>query len=372
MLKVKNKRMLMKKGAALVLASVLFVSSSKVAYADGTESYISSIEEGLKANDFSKVTNNILKDIVNTTNSKIALSDIDIALKSDSNNDHFIAQGISAFAQEQKKIKFKDAYEMSQYDPYLYINYDIDEISVFDNLTGKISSLPRQICLLTKITDFGSYSLYELHANTPCYVITDASGKILTYSGGSNYYDLNSKNKYAVSFKEFLKSNGYVYDENYSYLDLFEGFTFDFSEHMCQYTPSSNYKISDVLVIDVETPVTTGSNMSQDYYFIKYVCPNLFIEGENIYKDVENTNAKITVDEENTLSYYDAYNDTSIYDIDMRYVGEGYPSSSALVRLKDFAEEKDFKIGFSVSYYELKEFSEYVNPKNKTLGITCK
>ena len=94
MLKVKNKRMLMKKGAALVLASVLFVSSSKVAYADGTESYISSIEEGLKANDFSKVTNNILKDIVNTTNSKIALSDIDIALKSDSNNDHFIAQGI--------------------------------------------------------------------------------------------------------------------------------------------------------------------------------------------------------------------------------------------------------------------------------------
>ena len=122
MLKVKNKRMLMKKGAALVLASVLFVSSSKVAYADGTESYISSIEEGLKANDFSKVTNNILKDIVNTTNSKIALSDIDIALKSDSNNDHFIAQGISAFAQEQKKIKFKDAYEMSQYDPYLYIN----------------------------------------------------------------------------------------------------------------------------------------------------------------------------------------------------------------------------------------------------------
>ena len=43
MLKVKNKRMLMKKGAALVLASVLFVSSSKVAYADGTESYISSI-----------------------------------------------------------------------------------------------------------------------------------------------------------------------------------------------------------------------------------------------------------------------------------------------------------------------------------------
>ena len=87
---------------------------------------------------------------------------------------------------------------------------------------------------------------------------------------------------------------------------------------------------------------------------------------------VENTNAKITVDEENTLSYYDAYNDTSIYDIDMRYVGEGYPSSSALVRLKDFAEEKDFKIGFSVSDYELKEFSEYVNPKNKTLGITCK
>ena len=60
-----------------------------------------------------------------------------------------------------------------------------------------------------------------------------------------------------------MKSNGYVYDENYSYLDLFEGFTFDFSEYMCQYTPSSNYKISDVLVIDVETPVTTGSNMSQ-------------------------------------------------------------------------------------------------------------
>lgn len=56
----------------------------------------------------------------------------------------------------------------------------------------------------------------------------------------------------------------------------------------------------------------------------------------------------------------------------MRYVGEGYPSSSALVRLKDFAKEKDFKIGFIVSDYELKEFSEYVNPKNKTLGITCK
>ena len=50
---------------------------------------------------------------------------------------------------------------MSKYDPYLYINYDIDEISVFDNLTGKISSLPRQICLLTKITDFGSYSRYN-------------------------------------------------------------------------------------------------------------------------------------------------------------------------------------------------------------------
>lgn len=372
MLKVKNKRTLIKKGAALVLASVLFVSSVKVAYADETDSYISSIEEGLKTNDFTNVTNNILKDIVNTTNNKIVLSDIDIALKSDSNNDLFIAQGISAFAQVQKKIKFKDAYQMSKYAPYLYINYDIDEISVFDNLTGKISSLPRQICLLTKITDFGSYSLYELHANTPCYVITDASGKILTYSGGSNYYDLNNKNKYAVSFKEFLKSNGYVYEENYSYLDLFEGFTFDFSEYMCQYTPSRNYKTSDVLVIDIETPVTTGSNMSQDYYFIKYVCPNLFIEGENIYKDVENFNAKITVDDENTLSYYDACNDTSIYDIDMRYVGDGYPSSSALVRLKDFAKEKDFKIGFSVTDYKLKEFSECVNQKNKTLGITCK
>lgn len=369
MLKVKNKRTLMKKGTALVLASLLFASSPEVAHAVDNDTYVSSINDELKATSFSTSLKNILKAIVNTTNNHIALNDIDVALNDDEFSRYFIAQGICSFAQEQEKIKFKEAYELDQYNPYLHINYDMSDICIFNNLSRDLSSLPKQICLLTKLADFGSYSLYELHANTPCYVITDASGKILTYSTGDTYYDLNNKNRSVVPLKDFLKANGFGYEETYSYLDLFDGFTFDFSEKACNYTSSNTSKASDVLVIDGTGSITVDYNMNQDYYFIKYVCPNLFIEGEDIYKDIENPNAKITVDNQSTLCYYDALNDTNIYDIDMSYVCGG-ASTSALVPLKDFAKGKNLKVGFTVTDYELKEFSDSLNIKDKSLGKT--
>lgn len=359
----------MKKGTALVLASLLFASSPEVAHAVDNDTYVSSINDELKATSFSTSLKNILKAIVNTTNNHIALNDIDVALNDDEFSRYFIAQGICSFAQEQEKIKYKDAYELDQYNPYLYINYDISDISVFNNLSGYVSSLPKQICLLTKLADFEEYSLYELHANTPCYVITDTSGKILTYTTGDTYCDLNNRNRSVIPFKDFLKTNGFSYEENYSYLDLFEGFTFDFSEKACNYTPSNTSKTSDVLVIDGTGSVTVDYNMNQDYYFIKYVCPNLFIEGENIYRDIENHDAKITVDDQSTLCYYDALNDTNIYDIDMSYVCGG-ASTSALVPLKDFAKGKNYKVGFTVTDYELKEFSDSINIKDKSLGKT--
>lgn len=375
MLKVNSSKRFMKKGGSLILASLLLASvfnnDVSTVHAVNEEERMSSIYDELINSDLSKTTRGILKAMADTTRSDMVLSLIDIALDDVEDKDYFIAQAISTFAQEQEKIKYKDAYEESEYNPYLYINYSIDDICVYDNLSGLSATLPKQICLLTKLGDFETYSIYEVHDTNPSYIITDKDGYILTYSVGDKFRVFEYGMREVTPLKEFLNNNGLSWEDSYSYLDLFEKLTFDVSEKLNGYRYPTTSRASDVMVIDGTKHLTTSTDGHDDYYFIKYGYPYLFIKGRDVYKDVVNPSSRVTVDELDTLRYYDEATETELFDLDMHFVTGG-PTSSCLVSLKEFAKDNDFKVGFYVTDDFLINVSNQYNEKGESLEKNMK
>lgn len=370
MLKVNSSKRFMKRGSSLILASLLLASvfnnNISTVHAVNEEERMASIYDELINSDLSKTTRGILKSMADTTRNDRVLSLIDISLDDVEDRDYFIAQAISTFAQEQEKIKYKDAYEESEYNPYLYINYSIDDICVYDNLSGLNAVLPKQICLLTKLGDFETYSIYEVHDTNPSYIITDANGQILTYSSGDKFKAFEYGMREITPLKDFLNNNGISCEESYTYLDLFEGLTFDVSEKLNGYRYPINAMASNVLVIDGTKPLTTSTDDHADYYFIKYGYPYLFIKGRDVYKDVVNPSSRVTVDELDTLRYYDEKTGTELFDLNLHFV-TGEPTSSCLVSLKEFAKDNDFKVGFYVTDEFLINTSNQYNGERKNL-----
>ncbi|MDE6141463.1 MAG: hypothetical protein K2G03_02560 [Bacilli bacterium] len=223
MLKVNSSKKFLKQGSSLILASLLLASvfnnDVSTVHAVNDEEYASSIYDELINSDLSKETRGILKAMADKTDSRRVLSDISIALDDSEYREYFIAQSICTFAQEQEKITFSDAYLYDLYNPYLYISYKAEDVCVFDNLKGKSSILPKQICLFTKIADFGDYAIYKVHDTFPSYIITDRDGNILTYSTGDTYNEFNNV-KSTLPLKDFLESNGLFCEDSYSYVDI--------------------------------------------------------------------------------------------------------------------------------------------------------
>lgn len=370
MLKVNNSKKFVKRGSSLILASLLlasvFTNDISTVHALTIEDRLSTINDELISSNFSKTTKGILKAISNTTNNDRVLSLIDIALDEGDDREYFIAQGICTFAQEQEHLTYKEAYSQDQYNPYLYINYDVEDIRVFNNLNGRSLILPKQICLFTKIADFDSYIIYKVHDTNPSYIITDTEGNILSYSTGDTYEVFNFGARQVTSLKDFLEKNELSSEDSYSYLELFEGLTFDVSEKLSNYAYPSKTKRSNILVVDGTSSLTVSSLEHDDYYFIKYGYPYLFIDGRDVYKDVANENAKITVDEENTLRYYDGTTGTELFDLDMHFV-DGGSSTSALVSLGEFAKDNGINIGFNVTDEFLIDLCNQFNKKGKSL-----
>jgi len=372
MLKINNSKKKTKKSLALILASFLFASSNIGTYSV----YATDFQDDTMINEtefynpnFSDVTNNILKEIANKTLNKNALSSIDIALSDRDKNtcEYFISQGISSFANEQKKIKYDYAYQKSEYSPYLYEEYTIEDIYIVNNLNRRYFDLPRQLCLLTKLSDFGGYSLFEVHGSEPTYIITDKDGRVLSFSTGYVYKDLSSKKKNMIPLKDFLTYNGLKSKNSYTYFELFEGLTFDVSKRLSFYGCSTDVsKVSDIRVVDANSPMTYKENTIQDYYFLKYECPYLFIEGKNIYADVCNPSAIVTIDEKEELYYHDPKTDTSL--CDLMIPGK---SISPLIDLAAFARDKNLNVGYYISDNRIKEISKQLETKGKTLEKTA-
>ncbi len=175
MLKIQKQRKMNSKLGALILSSLLSLSlfcnnNLNVDAKDNsrTESFNSEFERST----VNKKMKDILREIANNTSKDIVLNSIDLALNGDEFSEYFMGQAVLTFGLEQRKIKYADAYLEDCYNPYLYINYSLDDIRIVNNLNGAIKMFPKQICMLTKLADFSKYSIYEMYSDSPCYVIT--------------------------------------------------------------------------------------------------------------------------------------------------------------------------------------------------------
>lgn len=346
--------------ASMLSISALFNNYITVSAKDVANKEL--VKENESTSNFSKETREIIEEISNSTKNSIILNDLDLCLESDEYSEYFLAQAICTFGHEQRKVKYSDAYSKDQYNPYLYTNYNIDDISIINNYNGGMKGLKNQIYMLTKLADFGNFSLYEVHDEAYSYIITNRDGKVLNVSDGHDFIELGNQDIELTSFKDFLNDYGMSSKvrKNYSYIDLFEDLTYQISEQISLFAPSDKVRTSDVLVLDATISLTISENKDRDYYFIKYAYPYLFIQGRDVYVDPSNLNAKVTVDEINTLRYYDAKNQISLFDLDMHFV-DGGKSSSSLVKFSDFMKNNNCSVGLYVTDEYLRELSNLFN-----------
>lgn len=352
MLKIKKfKKSLAKASAFLLAANVLFSNVSNVEARSEESETKEVIETMVTDSDFSDTTQDIIKNIVDNTDSESVLDSIRLSLKYGESDADYLIETIYSAAYVQEKEHFKEAYQKAQYDPYLFMEYNIDEISIVDNLDGKIKGLPKQICLLTKSAEYGEYLIYKIYSDNDYsfyedyYVVVNKDGKVISSASliSNSYTDISKKDISLTSFKQFLKDNKMtdLIKENYSYIELFENLTFDISKRLCECKNNKLIDDKDILVVDNTGGMCLAENNNQMYYFIVKVCPYLFIEGRDMYRDVINEDARITVDPRHTLRYSDFVNDVSLYNEDLHFV-DGASHTDCLLGFKEFMKMKNF------------------------------
>lgn len=185
---------------------------------------------------------------------------------------------------------------------------ELKNINVLDNREGKLN-IGKNMYLFDNITEHENYKVFyyygsEYGSDEQYYFITDKNNKVLAYISSIDYqmsYEyVGDKNVHIGGLKDELNSIGLSSElhPTYTYDDL-ATLTFKISNAI---NNSTDNKIKAENILTLEVPEdgadwlnSLDGNEDNRYFFI-YDGPYQFKEGYDVYKDLYNPDANITLD----------------------------------------------------------------------------
>lgn len=182
-------------------------------------------------------------------------------------------------------------------------SFNKDSIRIFNNSKGSISSLPCCYIPMVYRNTYDNFNVYEVNATdnfgmgfeSNYFVITDLNGKIIahTYNGYNRVNGTNIAGSLNALLGKYGLSN--LSSDVYSEVDL-RNIRLELSKKISGYSASGDIRTADMLVFD-----TTGKenyprlDPCQDYYFMEYICPDVFSTDASFYGDVFSPTATAVV-----------------------------------------------------------------------------
>lgn len=182
-------------------------------------------------------------------------------------------------------------------------SFNKDSIRIFNNSKGSISSLPCCYIPMVYRNTYDNFNVYEVNATdnfgmgfeSNYFVITDLNGKIIahTYNGYNRVNGTNIAGSLNALLGKYGLSN--LSSDVYSEVDL-RNIRLELSKKISGYSASGDIRTADMLVFD-----TTGKenyprlDPCQDYYFMEYICPDVFSTDTSFYGDVFSPTATAVV-----------------------------------------------------------------------------
>lgn len=206
--------------------------------------------------------------------------------------------------------------------------YSLSDINVLDNREGKLD-IGKSFYVFRRVSSYGDYKIYTFSDSSYAiteqyYFITNSDNKVLAYIKGIDYQlsyrYVGDKGVYISEIKPLLTDNGLNEEikNSYTYEDIYE-LTFKISEAMDDESKSSvRIKAEDLYTIIIpysqyDRPYwfNSLSGNEENQYFFAYECPYQFKEDTNVYRDIYNPDANITIDKDGTygLQYYNYVTD---------------------------------------------------------------
>lgn len=185
---------------------------------------------------------------------------------------------------------------------------ELKNINVLDNREGKLN-IGKNMYLFDNITEHENYKVFyyygsEYGSDEQYYFITDKNNKVLAYISSIDYqmsYEyVGDKNVHIAGLKDELNSVGLSSElhPTYTYDDL-DTLTFKISNAI---NNSTDKKIKAENILTLEVPEdgadwlnSLDGNEDNRYFFINDG-PYQFKEGYDVYKDLYNPDANITLD----------------------------------------------------------------------------
>lgn len=203
---------------------------------------------------------------------------------------------------------FESRYNGKNYNTTSETTYPLSNIKILDNRDGKLS-INASLYMFKNVTEYGNYRLYtkydsEYGSDEDYYFITDKNNKVIAYiasiDGTYSYEYVGDKNVHINGLKDELNSIGLSSElhPTYTYDDL-ATLTFKISKAI---NNSTDNKIKAENILTLEVPEdgadwlnSLEGNEEKRYFFI-YDGPYQFKEGYDVYKDLYNPDANITMD----------------------------------------------------------------------------
>lgn len=205
--------------------------------------------------------------------------------------------------------------------------YKLNNLFCYDNLDGNQKYLPKQICIFNKAKENNEYSFYKMITDNSyertCLVTNKDNEMVLIGTKDGHTYRI--KEGHLAPFKQLLdlfdldslvKDN---YPNFYPDYDFFNNILYKLNDQICTggLAGDDYYCSKELAMLDLTSDCQQKEGDVKNYYFLHIKAPYLFSENSLVYEDVFNKNARVIVNSEKEVSYYDLINYTYIHDEDI-------------------------------------------------------